>query len=76
MAGAAERKIETMTSIIYNVARKWFVTEERKALNLKAEQLNHKKRKFWPKGKTDFRGLFCAKAEQLFYHQSDLLAEV
>lgn len=42
LAGTAEHKIKTLTTITYNMAREWFGTEERKAINPKARQLNQR----------------------------------
>lgn len=42
LAGATERKIETVTTITYNVARDRFGTEERKEISPKVCQLNRR----------------------------------
>lgn len=44
LAGTAERKIKTMTTITYNMAREWFGTEERKANNPKSRKLNQREK--------------------------------
>lgn len=43
LAGTVEQKIETMTAVTYNMARKWFGTKERNTI-AEGRQLNQRER--------------------------------
>lgn len=44
LAGPVEKKINTLTSIIYNLAREHFGIEERKIASMKEKELNRKEK--------------------------------